>query len=87
MSNNKDVEYDGDSYFFVMQDSRTVRDVRKDSQVNMALQSRMGLFGAPPLFISIEGTAEVILDKDMLRAHWRPTCSMPTTRARFMLRA
>ena len=70
MSNNKDVEYDGDSYFFLMQDSRTFGDVQRDPQVNMAMQGSKGLFGAPPLFISVEGEAEIITDKAMFEAHW-----------------
>src|SRR5687768_1679324 len=63
MSNNRDVEYDGDSYFFLLQDTRTFADIRNDPTVNLAIQGSKGLFGAPPVFISVEGRAEVILDK------------------------
>ena len=70
MSNNRDVEFDGDSYFFLMDDSRTFSDVQADPQVNMAIQGSKGLFGAPPLFISIEGEAEIIRDKQAMTAHW-----------------
>ena len=72
MSNNQDVEFDGDSYFFLTQDSRTCSDVHKDPNVNMAMQGKSGFLGAPPLFISIEGKAEIILDKAMFEKHWTP---------------
>lgn len=72
MSNNRDVEYDGDSYFFLMDDSRTYNDVQKDPQVNLAMQGAKGLFGSPPVFISVEGAAEIIRDKAMFEAHWTP---------------
>lgn len=72
MSNNQDVEFDGDSYFFLTQDSRTFADVRKDPHVNMAMQGKSGFLGAPHLFISIEGEAEIILDRALLEKHWTP---------------
>jgi len=72
MSNNQDVEYDGDSYFFLMQDSGTFQHIENDPRVNLALQGRKGLLGTPPLFISVEGKAEIILDKPAFAAHWTP---------------
>ena len=42
MSNNQDVEYDGDSYFFLMQDSRTFSDIKADDNVNLALNIHFG---------------------------------------------
>lgn len=72
MSNNKDVEYDGDSYFFLLQETRTFRDISNDPKVNLAMQGSKGLFGAPPLFIAIEGEAEIILDRSSFDEHWTP---------------
>jgi general stress protein 26 len=72
MSNNRDVEFDGDSFFFLAQDTRTFSDIRNDPNVNLAVQGSKGLFGAPPTFISIEGRAEIILDKEEFEAHWNP---------------
>lgn len=70
MSNNRDVEYDGDSWFFVDQESRTFADVRSDPSVTISAQGKPGMFGKPPLFLSIEGRAEVVTDKAALEDHW-----------------
>lgn len=71
MSNNQDVEYDGDSWFFLDRTSGTFEDVQNDPQVNVALQGRKGLLGAPPLFVSIEGRAEIVEDRKLYAQHWR----------------
>lgn len=72
MSNNRDVAYDGDSYFFTMGDTRKVQDIGRDPQVAMSLQGSAGLFGKPPMFIAIEGKAELIRDRQAFDAHWNP---------------
>ncbi len=51
MSNNRDVDYDGDSWFFAMDDTRTVTDIARDPKVGLALQGTVGLIGNPPIFI------------------------------------
>jgi len=70
MSNNGDVEYDGDSYFFLMEESRTFADVQRDPKVSLSLQGNKSLLGKPPIFIAIEGEAEIIRDKAAFAAHW-----------------
>jgi general stress protein 26 len=70
MSNNRDVEYDGDSYFFVFDESRTFADVSREPKVNLAMQGSKGLLGKPPIFLSIEGEAEIIRDKSTFEEHW-----------------
>ncbi|MES2991382.1 MAG: pyridoxamine 5'-phosphate oxidase family protein [Pseudomonadota bacterium] len=70
MSNNGEVEYDGDSWYFTWEDSRTVRDIGSDPKVGLAFQGSKGLLGKPPLFISVEGEAQVIRDKAQFAAHW-----------------
>ncbi len=72
MSNNGDVEYDGDSWFFTWQDSRMVKDIERDPQVGLTLQGKASLLGKPPIFISIEATAELIRDKTFFQQHWNP---------------
>lgn len=72
MSNNRDVEYDGDSFYFAWDSSRTVTDIERDPTVGLAVQGAKGLLGAPPLFIHIEGRGEIIRDKGQFRAHWTP---------------
>ncbi len=70
MSNNGDVEYDGDSWFFTWEESRMVDDIKRDPQVGLSLQGKRSLLGKPPLFISIEAKAELIHDKAVFREHW-----------------
>jgi general stress protein 26 len=70
MSNNRDVDYDGDSWFFAMDDTRTVTDIQRDSQVGLSLQGKSSLLGKPGIFIAIEGQAELIRDKAQFEAHW-----------------
>jgi len=70
MSNNGEVEFDGDSYYFTWEDSRMVREMAGDPQVGLTFQGAKGLLGKPPLFVSVEGQAEVIRDKGSFAEHW-----------------
>ncbi len=70
MSNNGDVDYDGDSYFFSYDSARTVSDVGRDPQVGLTFTGSRGLLGNPPFFIGIEGKAEIIRDKGAFETHW-----------------
>jgi general stress protein 26 len=70
MSNNRDVEYDGDSYFFTCGDTRTVEDIRRDPNVGLGYQSKSGMLGLKPFFITVEGRAELIQDKARFAGHW-----------------
>ncbi|HEY5713370.1 MAG TPA: pyridoxamine 5'-phosphate oxidase family protein [Allosphingosinicella sp.] len=70
MSNNRDVDYGGDSWFFALDDTRTVQDIGRDPRVGLALQGKPGLLGKPPIFISVEGDAELIRDKARFADHW-----------------
>ena len=74
MSNNRNVDFDGDSYFFADGDSRTVRDLERDPTVALAFQGSGGLLGVvgkPGIFIAVEGKGELIRDRGMFVAHWR----------------
>ena len=70
MSNNRQVEYDGDSYFFTCEDTGTVRDIESDPNVGLSLQSKSGMLGMKPFFITVEGRAELIKDKSRFADHW-----------------
>lgn len=70
MSNNGDVDYDGDSYFFTYDHTRMAADIRRDRKVNLSLQGKQGLLGKPPIFISVEADAELIFDRSQFEAHW-----------------
>lgn len=70
MSNNREVEFDGDSHFFALESTRAVSDIRKDPQVGLAYQGKSGLIAGKPIFITIEGRAELIQDKARFAEHW-----------------
>lgn len=64
MSNNGQVEYDGNSYFFTWEGSRMVSDIELDNCVNLTFQ------GEKDIFISVAGKAEVTRSKDKMSEHW-----------------
>ena len=70
MSNNGDVEYQGDSYFFAYQNSRKIADMRADPRVALSYTGAAGMLGGPPLFVTVEGTAALIQDKAAFADHW-----------------
>ncbi|MGK6323163.1 pyridoxamine 5'-phosphate oxidase family protein [Sphingomonas sp. DT-51] len=70
MSNNGDVEYDGDSFFFAYRDSRKVSDISAQPQVGLSYTGAAGMLGGPPLFVAVEGKAALIDDKAQFEAHW-----------------
>lgn len=70
MSNNREVEYDGDSFFFTSDDTRSVKDIEREPSVGLAYQSKSGMLGMKPMFIAIEGRAELIRDKSQFAEHW-----------------
>ncbi len=70
MSNNGDVEYKGDSFFFSHGNTHTIDDIGRDPQVGLTFTGAKGLLGKPPIFISVEGKAELIRDKAQFEAHW-----------------
>jgi len=70
MSNNRQVEYDGDNYFFTCDDHGAVKDIEGDPNVALNYQSKSGVLGMKPFFITIEGRAELIKAKDRFAEHW-----------------
>ncbi|HEX8839161.1 MAG TPA: pyridoxamine 5'-phosphate oxidase family protein [Sphingomicrobium sp.] len=70
MSNNRQVEYDGDNYFFTLQDTGSIQDITNDPNVGLSFQGRSGALGMKPFFITIEGRAEMIRDKNQFAEHW-----------------
>jgi general stress protein 26 len=64
MSNNGEVAYGGDSYYFTMGDTRTVADIERDPQVGLGFQ------GKHWFYVAVEGRARLIRDKAQFEAHW-----------------
>lgn len=59
----QETEFDGDLWFFARNDSRKVADVRADSSVNIAFQSGTA-------WVSLSGSAEVVLDESKKKELW-----------------
>jgi general stress protein 26 len=70
MSNNRQVDFDGDSFFFTLDSTRAVADIRRDPQVGLGYQGKSGALGMKPFFITLEGRAELIQDKARFADHW-----------------
>ena len=70
MSNNRDVEYDGDSFYFAHDSARSVHDIAADPQVGLSFLGKSGLLGRRPFFVAVEGRAELIRDKAQFAEHW-----------------
>ena len=70
MSNNREVEFDGDSYFFTCDDTRTVADIGRDPNVGLAYQAKSGMLGMKPFFLTLEGRASLIQDKQEFAKRW-----------------
>lgn len=64
MSNNGDVEYDGDSFYFTTDDTRTVADIGRDAKVSLNFTGRHGFWA------TVEGEAELIRDPQAFDDHW-----------------
>jgi len=64
MSNNGDVEYDGDNWFFTEEKTRTVGEIEADPRVSLAFS------GKHHFYATVEGEAELIRDKAMFDDHW-----------------
>ncbi|MBC7867747.1 MAG: pyridoxamine 5'-phosphate oxidase family protein [Gloeobacteraceae cyanobacterium ES-bin-316] len=64
MSNNKDVTYKGDSYFFTYEKSAKVKELEANTSVSLIFE------GKEDLFISVMGKAKLIRNKNSFAEHW-----------------
>ncbi|RYE51627.1 MAG: pyridoxamine 5'-phosphate oxidase [Hyphomicrobiales bacterium] len=70
MSNNGDVEYDGDSWYFSFEETRKVAAIARDPNVSLSLSAPPSLLGKPGIFVVINGQASIIKDKATFQEHW-----------------
>lgn len=65
MSNNRNVEWDGDTWFFSYADSSAVKETERDSNVNLA-------YAVPDdiVFVSVTGKAEIVKDDAKKKELW-----------------
>ena len=73
MSNNREVEYEGTSWFFTYDDTRMAQDIARDPSVGLTYQGKAGLLGVvgkPGLFVHVEGEARLVKNKTLFAKHW-----------------
>lgn len=66
MSNNGKVDYDGDSWFFTLEDTNKVRQVEASPHATLVFQNGDGLF------IECYGRATIVRDRATLEEKWVP---------------
>ena len=64
MSNNRDVKYDGESFFFSSMDTRKVKDIKRSVSVSLSFT------GSGGTYIIVNGKARLIKDKTIWEMHW-----------------
>jgi general stress protein 26 len=72
MSNNGEVEFSGTSYYFTWSHSRMCKDIEANPEVGLTFQGSAGFFGKPPIFIFVQGNADILTDKAAFAEHWNP---------------
>ena len=65
MSNNGEVEFDGDVWFFSAADARKIDDIRNDPQVHLGYADTESF-----VFVSMTGDAQIVTDKSKKRELW-----------------
>ncbi|MEJ7597589.1 MAG: pyridoxamine 5'-phosphate oxidase family protein [Kofleriaceae bacterium] len=67
MSNNGEVEFDGDAWFFSHRDSVKIKELKRDPSVSL---SYVGGTKTKPVWIALTGRGEVIRDEETKRELW-----------------
>ena len=70
MSNNRDVDFNGDCYFFSMQDSSAPRQIAHHPQVNLAFDGKRGILKTTHTYVSVTGAASLVTDRKTMEKHW-----------------
>jgi general stress protein 26 len=64
MSNNGDVDYDGDSWFFTNDETAVVAEIERDPRVSLGFTGKHGFWA------SVEGDATLTKEKASFEEHW-----------------
>lgn len=70
MSNNRDVTYDGNSYFFTDGNKAVVAEIKKDNNVNLSFIGHHSFLNRTSVYISVIGKAKLITNKSTMQKHW-----------------
>lgn len=67
MATNREVEFDGDVWFFTYANSHKVFEINRTAEVNVS-------YAAPnkQRYVSLSGTAELVRDRQKLEQMWQP---------------
>ena len=65
MSNNKNVEWDGDTWFFSAADSSQVQEIRDNPKVNLSYSQPEDI-----LFITLSGDGEIVSEVEKKKELW-----------------
>lgn len=66
MSNNGEVRYDGDNWFFARTSSTKIAELSRDDRVQLSFADHDG-----PSFVSVWGTGTVVTDVDLKKELWQ----------------
>jgi general stress protein 26 len=66
MSNNRDVTWKGDSYFFTFEKSKKIKELEANPNVILNFE------GKSDLYMNVSGKAKLIRDKQAFADHWVP---------------
>lgn len=67
MSTNKQVEFDGDVWFFTYASTPKVHEIESKPYVNVAFSNPKS-----QCYVSLSGRAELVRDRATLEEHWKP---------------
>jgi general stress protein 26 len=65
MSNNRQVEYDGDTWFFAFRDSPLAREIEADPRVSLSYAAN-----ERGVWLAMEADATLVDDEDLKRERW-----------------
>lgn len=68
MSNNGDVQYDGDNWFSARSGSKKIAEIVADSRVQLCFSDN-----EDPSFISVWGAGTVLTDVELKKKFWHPS--------------
>lgn len=69
MSNNREVDYDGDSYFFAYGKSDVAREIQSNPKLNLSLVHEPAIAGKS-FYLSVMGQGRVTNDRAEMQKHW-----------------
>jgi len=71
MSNNKDVEWDGKTWFFAYADSSQVQEIERNPNVNLGYSRPDKI-----IFVSLTGSGAIVRDDLQKKKHWHKELKM-----------